>query len=43
MSTGIVCGLTISNIVICEMNMQDYNKYRKQNEKYQQTIKLFDK
>ena len=32
-STGIACGLTISNKVIYEIMMQKYNKYKKQYER----------
>ena len=42
-STGIACGLTISNKVIYEIVMQKYKKYNKHYEKDQQTIKSFDK
>ena len=38
-STGILCGLTISNKVIKDMFIQKYNKYKKQCENDQQTIK----
>ena len=41
-STGLACGLTISNKVIYEIVMQKYNKYNKHYQKDQQTIKSFD-
>ena len=41
-STGIACGSTVSFKVKYEIVMQKYNKYKKQYEEYQQTIKLFD-
>ena len=40
---GIACGLTISNKILYEIIMQKYNKYKKQDKKFQQTIKFFDK
>ena len=42
-SISIACGLTISNKIINEIVMRKYNKYKKQYEKNQQTIKSFDK
>ena len=42
-SSSIACGLTITNKVLYEIVMQKYNKYKKQNEKDNQTIKSFDK
>ena len=41
-STGIACGLAISKKVIFELVMQKCNKYKKQNQKDQRTIKSFD-
>ena len=42
-STATACGLSISNKVLYEIIINKYNKYKKQNEKNQQTIKSFDK
>ena len=42
-SSGIACGLTITNKVIYEIIMQSYNKYKEQNQGDQETIKSFDK
>ena len=42
MSAGIACGLTISKNVIYEIVIQKYNKYKKQYQKGQQTVKSFD-
>ena len=42
-SAATVCGLSITNKVLYEIVMQKYNKYKKLNEKDQQTIKFFDK
>ena len=42
-STATACGLSIVNKVIYEVIMNKYNKYKKQNERDQQTIKSFDK
>ena len=42
-SSGRACGLAISNKIIYETFMQKYNKYRKEYEKDQQSIKSFDK
>ena len=42
-STGIACGLTISNKVLYEIVMQKYNKNKEQFEKVQETTKSFDK
>ena len=41
-SSGIACGLTISNKVLYEI-MQKYNKYKKMYERGQQTYKFSDK
>ena len=41
--SGTACGLTNSNLIIYEMVMQKYNKYKKQYGNDQQTIKSFDK
>ena len=40
-SSSIACGLTISHKILYDIVMQKYNKYRKQYEKEQQTIKFF--
>ena len=42
-STATACGLSISKKVIYEVIINKYNKYKKQYEKDQQTIKSFDK
>ena len=42
-SSGIACGLTFCNKVIDEIVMQKINKYKKQYERSQQTIKSFEK
>ena len=42
-STASACALSISNKVIYEIIMNKYNKYKKQYEKDQLTIKYFDK
>ena len=42
-SSGIACGLAISNDMIYEIIRQIYNKYKKQYEKNQQNIKSFVK
>ena len=42
-STATACGLSIGNKVIYEIIINKYNKYRKQYEKDQQTVKSFDK
>ena len=42
-STASACALSIGNRVIYEMIINKYNKYKKQYEKDQQTIKSFDK
>ena len=42
-STGIACGLTISNNVILEIVVQKYNKNKKQYQKVQQTVNSFVK
>ena len=42
-STASACALSIGNKVIYEMIINKYNKYKKQYEKDQQTIKSFDK
>ena len=42
-SSGILCGLTISNKILYQKVMQKYNRYKKQYEKDQQSIKSFDK
>ena len=42
-STATACGLSITNKVLYEIVMKKYDKYKKQYEKDQQTIKSFDK
>ena len=42
-SAGIACGLSLSNKVLHELIINKYNKYKKQYERDQQTIKYFDK
>ena len=42
-STASACVLSIDNKVIYEIIINKYNKYKKQYERYQQTIKSFDK
>ena len=42
-STAAACGLSITNKVIYEMVMQKYNKYKKQYERDQNSIKSSDK
>ena len=42
-STATACGLSIGNKVLYEIIKNKYNKYKKQYEKDQQTIKSFDK
>ena len=42
-TTATACGLSIGNQVIIEIIMKKNNKYKKQYEKDQQTIKPFDK
>ena len=42
-SSGIACGLTISNKLLYELVMKNYNKYKKQYQKDELTIKSFDK
>ena len=42
-STATACGISIGSKVLNELIINKYNKYKKQNEKFQQTIKSFDK
>ena len=42
-STTTACGLSVDKKVLYEIIMNKYNKYKKQYEKDQQTIKSFDK
>ena len=42
-SAGIVCALSLSNKVLHKLIMNNYNKYKKQYERDQLTIKSFDK
>ena len=42
-SAGIACGLSLGNKVLHKLIINKYNKYKKQYERDQQTIKFFDK
>ena len=42
-SAGIACGLSLGNKVLHNLIINKHNKYKKQYERDQQTIKLFDK
>ena len=42
-SAGIACGLSLVNKVLHKLIINKYNKYKKQYERDQQTIKSFDK
>ena len=42
-SAGIACGLSLGNKVLHKLIINKYNKYRKQYERDQNTIKSFDK
>ena len=42
-SAGIVCTLSLGNKVLHKLIINKYNKYKKQYERDQQTIKFFDK
>ena len=42
-SAGIACGLSLGNKVLHKLMINKYNKYKKQYERDQQTIKSFDK
>ena len=42
-SAGIACTLSLGNKVLHKLILSKYNKYKKQYEKDQQTIKDFDK
>ena len=42
-STATACGLSVDKKVLYEIIVNKYNKYKKQNEKDQQTTKSFDK
>ena len=42
-SAGIACGLSLSNKILHKLIINKYNKYIKQYERDQQTIKSFDK
>ena len=42
-STGIACILSLGNKVLHKLIINKYNKYKKQYERYQNTIKSFDK
>ena len=43
MSAGIGCTLSLGNKVLHKLIINKYNKYKKQYERDQQTIKSFDK
>ena len=42
-SAGIACTLSLSNKILHKLLINKYNKYKKQYERDQQTIKSFDK
>ena len=42
-SAGIACTLSLGNKVLHKLNINKYNKYKKLYERYQSTIKSFDK
>ena len=42
-SAGIACGLSLGNKILHKLIINKYNKYKKQYERNQQTIKSFDK
>ena len=42
-SAGIACGLSLGNKILHKLILNKYNKYKKQNERDQNTIKSFDK
>ena len=42
-SAGIACSLSLGNKVLHKLIINKYNKYKKQYERDQQTIKSFDK
>ena len=42
-SAGIACGLSLGNKILHKLIINKYNKYKKQYEQDQQTIKSFDK
>ena len=42
-SAGIVCGLSLGNKMLHKLIINKYNKYKKQYERDQQSIKSFDK
>ena len=42
-SAGIACGLSLGNKILPKLIINKYNKYKKQYERDQQTIKSFDK
>ena len=42
-SAGIVCGISLGNKILHKIIINQYNKYKKQIERDQQTIKSFDK
>ena len=42
-SAGIACGLSLGNKILHKLNLNKYNKYKKQYERDQNSIKSFDK
>ena len=42
-SAGVACGLSLGNKILHKLIINKYNKYKKQNERDQNTIKSFDK
>ena len=42
-SAGIACGLSLGNKILHKLIINKYNKYKKQYERDQNTIKYFDK
>ena len=42
-SAGIACGISLGNKILHKLIINKYNKYKKQNERDQNTIKSFDK
>ena len=42
-SAGIACGLSLGNKILHKLIINKYNKYKKQYERVQNTIKSFDK
>ena len=42
-SAGVACALSLGNKILHKLNINKYNKYKKQYEKDQNTIQSFDK